>query len=1248
LFKKIILFAASFAFVTVAYMVYEWQEDVPSHLPSTPLKPVTMPPAAASSTTQPSQSPDEEKAISFRGVTVPKGESPMVRVFDEKGNARIVFHATHWQPVSDNEFHLTEPSVRLLLPGGQVAYIRSDEGQVVVQRDDSNNYNPKRGWLRGHVRLFVDRTKPEWRKNNPDQADPEQHPEAVVKLWLDDVTFDLDLARLDSKGPIRVQSSDANIEGRGLTLIWNEANRRIKLLRIAQGKRATLRTKGLVQFGVGNNAKVVEEGSPPASTTQPGHTAQSIAHAPVMPNAAASVAAIPRIDAEVAEKDDEDALPLGKPEIAEPDEKDKRIDTYHVVFRDDVVVEQKEGIRVAGRLKADMLELFRDFGAQERSMVEHAPETQPAASTTQPAEPTGSSSKWLTKNTDTPSTPSESTIELRWRGALVLQPLHQKEQVDSNVGQRFHVVATGTPVKINDRQTGNVTCQQLKYHDETQQVWLSGSIENPVTMMAGPQRQITGEKIFLDRKAGIARVTGAGQMIDRKLGGDTEQDWPDCMKQSGTEQTEGTPQSEFAPASFAKSSSPTQTPPQANELAVDSSENVEVSWKRSVEIAFDIMTVERPNPNGGPPLTKKSEYLKSAVFDGQVTFSQPGQSISADHVDVTFVQPKAATEISKDRMVAAQRILAEGNVKMARRDDAISCDRLEVEMTTDDTGRNVPKLGRAFGHVIAKQGKSEIRAADELLVALASVPKKVTPEQQARFEEGAKRCGIAPGSPQWQAYEAKLHNKREIVVTTMVARDQVRVLDPQENLDLAAERLECTFTRDQEIERALIVGQQGQPARVQTGDFYVRGPQISLDMTAKSVEVPGAGLLKFMTDQDLDGRPADDPIPVVVTWANRMSLHADRNVGEFHGKVRAVSDNMTLDCAELLLRFQDLPQQSVAPTAATESDSRWIVGPMLDSLRHKKKHQRTVSSGNLSKQLRKRLASARAVGNAVILSRSYDQETSARGVLSSMLTNLLPKELLLATETQPAVVDNRRLVSGVRVAGPLIVTDLINEHFVVEGPGSLLIEDYRLPEKRRSQRTRSSTLVGGSSIAALDSNGPSQTLFTWQNSMSFLNNRNVALFDYRVTMRHLAGSRMALSGDVAAAMKVDPASLHKGRHAELTCDNLLADFAREKSSRKSGPSPLSRATKLNAFRASGNVRIQDQEGEASVRSVQGNMVSYNADAGMVIVDGNPAKIIDLNPKTGALGGLWRGEGLVWNLKTKEIRAKGSRVLAPGR
>jgi lipopolysaccharide export system protein LptA len=1227
--KKIILFVATFALVCVAYIAYQWQDTTPvaaqkatDKLDIQPLRAMQSQPAT------------EGPAITYRDAKIPPGEAPRVRVFGPDGQPKIVFQASKWNPTSDTEFHIIQPTARVLLPGGQLAYVRADEGDIVVQRDDRSNYNPKRGKLIGNVQLFIDRTKPSDRKLNPDAAEPENHPEAIVKVWMDDVAFDLDLARLETDGPIKVQSVDATVEGRGLVLVWNEVNRHIKLLRIAEGKRASIRMRSLVQLGIAQDDD--EAGKPAAplaeAVAEPADTGKQ-AESPAETDEPPAAKHVPAL--KLSDLDDTADAP-----------QDDRIDTYQIVFSNNIVAEQRQGLRVVGRMKADVLELVRDFGAQERSAVEHAPgqdqgpgkkgkgkaragaKKPPVAGMGQPAAAVGAAATAPAGAT----VKKESSLELQWTGELVVTPVISTGSQPAEGAGRFHVTATGNPVELHDRETGDATCSRLDYRDETKQVLLTGTAERPVTLQADARRQLYGEKVFLDRKSGVARVEGSGRMLDRK-GDKSDDEWPECIQEQLAKARE----------QMARATGRTAAP--------DAPDEVGVTWKQGVEIRFGQAEFEQPDPATGRMVKKKREFLKSARLQGEACFRQPGQSLVADMIDIAFAEPRPgearAGKGDKDaaKGVAAEGIVAQGSVRMTNDDSVITCDRLEVEMTTNDVGRNVPRVGKAFGNVVARQGKQEIRASDQMVVMLESVPRRITPTERERYEAAAKACGYTSDSPEYKQVEAKLQLRREIVVRSLNARKDVVVLDPGEEVDVAADMLDCLFDDARQISKALVMGSPEVPAHVAMTDFYIRGPQIAFNVADESADVPGEGIMRFYTRQDLSGRRTSEPVPVVVTWKNSMSFRGKRNSGLFTGSVRAVSEGTILDCRdELSLRFENLPREE-ASTQPAGSDSRWLAGRVFDLLDSREKAPRNnASAAGLSRSFRKRLAYIQTAGDTVIASSEHEKPQPRFGPFSSILTSIMP-DAAGSPASQPSPAD-QRLLSFVRINGPRVTIDLNNEHMVVEGAGNLLVLDYRrLPGA--APRPAPAAVAGGSITASLQSDGPSQTVFTWQNSMSYLNKRNVAVLDKGVVMKHASGSEVAMPEQVASAMRIDPKQLAamKARRAELTCENLVVEFARNRA-RAEGESSLSSATELQAFQATHRVRMQENN-----REVGGETVTYDSTAGMVRIQGSPqtpAYAAQVDERTGDVPASWRGLELEWNLKSNVITVTGASITSTGK
>ena len=529
--RKILLCISTLGILGIAFAIYLWRQQ-PIVRPEPPVSTTRPHPVRVPVTgTQPSE--DGRTALRYEWANIPAGQAPQVRVYDQHtGQARIAFQSRQWEPISDTEFHLVEPTARVLLPGGQLAYVRADEGQVRVQSGGDKNLIPQRGWFRGRVQIFIDRTSPEQRRENPRLAQPELHPEAVVKIWLDEARFDLDLDRLESDGPVLVQSAQGSIEGVGLRLMWSETDRRLQYLRVLKGKRAVIRGAGLSEAGplpgafefVAEEQDASETDAPQSAL--PFHLAQESTEDVPAREKDSQPPAAPAVQKQKAQVVDRGAagrperIVLLDPDLPTPAPKKDRVDTYNVRFSGDVLARQREGIRVTGSLTADALTLLADFGREERDAVEYLPPDERAGSASRPA------SQPATQPAATqprPEMDSDSTIELLWTGELVVTPEASpvREVADeaappdeAKPQKRFHLMAEGAPVRLADARRGTVTCGKLEYHLEARQGWLTASPGNPVVMAAGSDRQlIADEQLFFDQQAGLARIIGPGRLV---------------------------------------------------------------------------------------------------------------------------------------------------------------------------------------------------------------------------------------------------------------------------------------------------------------------------------------------------------------------------------------------------------------------------------------------------------------------------------------------------------------------------------------------------------------------------------------------------------------------------------------------------------------------------------------------------------------------------------------------------------------
>jgi len=508
--KKIILAIATFAIIAIAFMVVQWQENLsrPNHAVQKQELPPRRPPQQIAASSQPDQ-PANPQTLSFGQASIPPGEAPKIHRYDRQGNAKIIFGAESWRPISDTEFDLTKPKARLLLPRGQVAYVQADAGRVEMRKGDSSTkLDPHRGQFEGHVNIIIDRTDIEWRKDHPDRVAPEQHSEKVIKIWLEDVEFDLDFNWLKSTGAVTIQSKEGTLEGTGLSLHWDEMDRKVREVTIHHGKRARLRLAGLMNFQ-SIDTESTDQTNNQNSETQ---SEEDLAEEPLpeYPFAFAETDQDQQNAASTTEQADEHTKNLL--EMAQlKKQKPPSIKTYQIAFQDRVVVEHIKGVQVIKRLSADLLKLTRDFSSSE---LNPGGIRRTSPSTSKPSATDQDESGDEHENQPKQNT-QDQYLEVCWTGPLTIKPVKEQKKEDTkqkdtkSKGQKLHLLATGSPVELFDRQKGSARCLELEYHEKDRKVWLRGGPKQPVIMQRGEGRRLTGGELFLDPQQGIVRMTGA-------------------------------------------------------------------------------------------------------------------------------------------------------------------------------------------------------------------------------------------------------------------------------------------------------------------------------------------------------------------------------------------------------------------------------------------------------------------------------------------------------------------------------------------------------------------------------------------------------------------------------------------------------------------------------------------------------------------------------------------------------------------
>ena len=187
-------------------------------------------------------------------------------------------------------------------------------------------------------------------------------------------------------------------------------------------------------------------------------------------------------------------------------------------------------------------------------------------------------------------------------------------------------------------------------------------------------------------------------------------------------------------------------------------------------------------------------------------------------------------------------------------------------------------------------------------------------------------------------------------------------------------------------------------------------------------------------------------------------------------------------------------------------------------------------------------------------------------------------------------------------------------------------------------------------MSSMQSEGPSQTLVTWQNSMDMFVDRGLVAFDKDVRMIHRSGQEIVKKEALAREMNIDESTLEdlsKGRQTSLRCNHLLLEFRSEspKSRSKSAGGPVVRSTDLQRLICRGTVHLKD-----GTMSLMGEYLQYLHEINEILLEGSPtleARIIDQDEGSQRLS-MWRGPQLTWNRNTNHIESINANVRTSSR
>lgn len=615
-----------------------------------------------------------------------------------------------------------------------------------------------------------------------------------------------------------------------------------------------------------------------------------------------------------------------------------------------------------------------------------------------------------------------------------------------------------------------------------------------------------------------------------------------------------------------------------------------VSFEKQLDVTGRVVNRRRLTLRG-TLVEEELRLLDTAHFTGGVQVQQEETGFVADDVLLTF----SDEPVGRDRRQTIDRIDADGHVLLTQNEDYLRCRALQAEMAVDDQDRQYPRRVTARGGVDARQGTRLTTARDHLVLEFASVTKPAPPFDVGSEIAKAAAAGIDPTTIDWEA-RRRAHEQRTVralVPTAFDGQGNVRVTDLTDQMELVAVTARGTVTEQGEVETAHLVGSPDTPALVRQGAYSITGPEVTFDGPRQWANVPGPGRMTLQSRRDLDGAELKDPVPIGIQWSKHMEFNGADNRAVFEGRIHADSEGRTtVDCTErLIVGFQD-----AAPPAPQERvPYEWLYDDFFRP-QHTSSDEPQLRIAGFNKEPIELLA----VGTAVVRTSETDPDTGA-------------------------------LLTRARLAGPQLSVDLRSDvsRMLIDGPGDLLMEDFRATEQApRPRDERSMFSLGGAS-------GPSKTLIQWSGSMwyDFANRRT--RFERDVDLRHFSGAALAQLEQPGAPVPASEDALS----TFLKSDALTVDFVQPEERRRRDRGRVGDLSSegLRQFQATGRVRLTDT---AKGLWVTANDITYERPRSILIIEGTDARPATLlRQEQGKLPREAKGRRILYELETGRIDIK---------
>lgn len=587
----------------------------------------------------------EEVDPGFRPSGVAVSERSIIQRTDpETGELEQEFFYDQLTPREEGVFDMVNPQARLYLSPTRVISLRSRSGRFIAPDN-----HPQSGQFSDEVVITVFETEPGEKLDLSPQS-----PHRMLQIELEEAEFDTLLGEIRSGSDVVVTTpatDQVEFAGRGLTLLYNELERRIEYMRITYGRSLRYR--------------------PP-------------------------------------QEDDDSADAEQEPVADATDEADAdELQFYQLTFEQDIVAETADNRIEADRLVA-FFSLDRATGAAAArrptpTPARHAagrtgdlrglgrtmltlPLVLPSGGSAAPPlaqdEPETPTPRLDSAETEPPAPEPVTTDELReagdnedlvmtWTGNMVMVPVdHTPPQMGG--GDDVFVQFEGRPVRVRLAGGEELVSRSLRYSELSGEVEAIGNASHPMRISSPRIGRATASRLTMNLDEGHARLAGAGSIRTDSLG--EENDGEDDADND----------SRGLPNNFAASWSD-QVDIYFASTDEGPSEIESATFAGDVHVRddqFELFSETLATRFGRGPGSEEdaSPQLQEVQAEGDVSVTLDDGSIAARWLRIE-------TEADADGRLRPARLLAEGDVRIIDARQQIHAGQLAVMLeATDDNG----------------------------------------------------------------------------------------------------------------------------------------------------------------------------------------------------------------------------------------------------------------------------------------------------------------------------------------------------------------------------------------------------------------------------------------------------------------------------------------------------------------------------------------------------------------------------------